>query len=123
MEDETIKNFRITTPKDTIYPGKEGYHARLNNDASYCIKEKLGSTRDSFVDNVYLEINLPETPQITAIALQGKGQYGYGSSIKLQYQLENMFVTYKNIDGMSHVSFFIVTPLTYQRLYHESGPY
>ena len=55
---------------------------------------------------MYIEVTFSGSHQISAMALQGDGDYSYGKYIKVLYDYAGYFHLYK-IDGKEEVSLFL----------------
>lgn len=107
MQSKKIKDSAIKTGDGAVAGGKEGYYARLNNEKSWCIPNIPGHTGPGeFKDNMYIEVTFSGSHQISAMALQGDGDYSYGKYIKVLYDYAGYFHLYK-IDGKEEVSLFL----------------
>ena len=102
LENKEISNSNIRTEEDAVSSGKEGYYARLNHKLAWCTPSATG-TEAVFRENIYLEITLLQQTQITAIALQGWKNYGYGSKIRIKYDA-GILIYHKTMDGKKDVS-------------------
>ena len=106
MQSKKIKDSAIKTGEDAVTSGKEGYYARLNNENSWCIPNIPDHTGPGeFKNNMYIEVTFSGSHQISAMALQGEGDYSYGNYIRVSYDYAGFFHFYK-IDGKAEVSLF-----------------
>ena len=104
MQSKKIKDSAIKTGQDAVASGKEGYYARLNNEKSWCIPNVPGHTGfGEFKNNMYVEVTFSGSHHISAMALQGEGDYSYGKYIRVSYDYAGVFHFYY-IDGKSVVS-------------------
>ena len=109
MESKQIKDSAIKTGDGAVIGGKEGYYARLHNGNAWCIPNVVGHVGPGeFKDNIYIEVTFSGRSQVSAMALQGQGQYSYGEYVRISYEYNGQFYFHK-IDGTEQVRFLFLS--------------